>query len=289
MTPKQLVSEVANLVALPDICLKIGEMAEDPLCSAIEMAQTISQDPALTAKLLKIANSPFYGFPSRVETISRAISIVGTRELKELVIAASVIAMFTEMPHEDVLDIERFWHHSIMTGLISRHLGSKIKTPVLHKERLFVAGLLHDVGRLVMAMKIPELVRVMLERSAKGKEPLNEIERLVFNMDHGEVGEELMKLWNLPNSLSEVARFHHQPELADDYVLETAIIHIASGYATMNDFSTLPSDERDTQVDSFAWEITGLEEMTIFNAINDSITDFSGVLASFLEPSSQQI
>ncbi len=285
MTAAELVSDVAELVALPDVCFQVNEMVEDPYCSAVELAEVIGQDPSLTAQLLRIANSPYYGFPSHVSTITRAIAIVGTRDLAELVLATSVVNTFSDYP-SSVIDIDEFWHHSFMTAMMARSLASHTRTPILHKERLFVSGLLHDIGRLVMGMRIEELVKVMHVRTQERVEPLPEVERLVFNLDHTQVGEELMKSWHLPEGLQKVARYHHEPEQADSYQLEVALVHIASQVVAAEQNNVLLLDSDDIR-QSMAWEITGLSEEAVESALMEAVAEYLGIASAFLgSPSS---
>ncbi len=280
MTAAELVSDVAELVALPDVCFQVNEMVEDPYCSAVELAQVIGQDPSLTAQLLRIANSPYYGFPSHVSTITRAIAIVGTRDLAELVLATSVVNTFSDYP-ASVIDIDEFWHHSFMTAMMARGLAAHTRTPILHKERLFVAGLLHDIGRLVMGLRIEELVKVMHVRTQERVEPLPEVERLVFGLDHAEVGAELMKAWRLPEGLQQVARFHHEPEQAESHQLEVALVHIASQVVAAEQNNELLLDPEQSQ-ENVAWEITGLSEEAVESALMEAVSEYLGIASAFL-------
>ncbi|HFE37221.1 MAG TPA: HDOD domain-containing protein, partial [Gammaproteobacteria bacterium] len=217
ITPKKFLEGVDHLVALPDVCFRINEMADDPLSSAADMGAIIAQDPNLTAQLLRIANSPYYGFPSKVETISRAITVIGTQDLRDLVLSASVINAFNAKPN-DLIDMQNYWSHALFTGLLARELGGRTSTKVLCKERLFVAGLLHDIGQLVMSIKIPELMSVMMQRAEAKVEPFYKTERLIFGIGHGEIGGQLMEQWHLPASLANVAKYHHEPEQTADYL-----------------------------------------------------------------------
>lgn len=249
-----LVKGVSNLVSLPEVCVRINSMVDDPKCSVADMAGIISLDPSLTARLLKIANSSFYSFPARIETVSRAITIIGTRELRYLVLATSAVRSFDGLKSLQV-DIQAFWRHSVYTGLLARLLASHCR--VLHTERLFVAGLLHDLGRLVMCYRIPELVKVMEHRAKDANIVCVEAERDVFDVDHGQVGRELFKLWNLPISLQQVAEFHHEPSKAGDCILETSIVHIANALADEAEKPALNLAAAAT-IDPVAWRITGL-------------------------------
>lgn len=273
-----LVTGVASLVSLPEVCIQVNGMVDDDRSSAGDIARVISQDPGLTARLLKIANSSFYGFPSRIETVSRAVTIIGTRELRFLVLAASAVRSFDRIS-SDAIDMASFWRHSVYCGVIARLLAGRCR--VLHSERLFVAGLLHDVGRLVMISRIPDLVQVMHFRARQAQEPMFEAEREVFDTDHGEVGAELMKLWRLPASLQSAAAYHHEPQRAPDYALEAALIHIADGLAHLAELGS--SNLQDVgPISTFAWELTQLSPAVVESVLQEARAQFLETLLLFL-------
>jgi putative nucleotidyltransferase with HDIG domain len=278
MRAHNLVQGVSTLVSLPEVCMQVNDLVDDPNSSAAAIGKVISQDPGLTTRLLKIANSSFYHFPSKIETVSRAVTIIGTRELRFLVLATSSVRSFDNLPN-DLVDMSAFWRHSVYTGVIARILAGHCN--VLHKERLFVAGLLHDVGHLVMYNKIPELVRVMFHRVKVTGEPLYEAEREVFDTDHGEVGEALLKLWRLPQSLQEVVRHHHEPEKAEQFRLETAIVHMANSLAMLAEMGTTSLAEG-PPVSDLAWQLTGVSPDQVESLLHDAREQFLEALLLFL-------
>lgn len=273
-----LVEGVASLVSLPEVCIQVNEMVDDERSSAAAIARVISQDPGLTARLLKIANSSFYRFPSKIETVSRAVTIIGTRELRFLVLAASAVRSFDRISSDEV-DMASFWRHSVYCGVIARILAGH--SHVLHSERLFVAGLLHDVGRLVMYSRIPDLVQVMHFRARASGQPMYEAERDVFDIDHGEVGAQLMKLWRLPESLQEAAAFHHEPQRAKTYPLEAALVHIANALAHLAEAGS--SNLQDTEaISPLAWEVTRLSPDVVESVLQEARAQFLETLLLFL-------
>lgn len=280
ISPEEFLKGVDRLIALPDVCFRVNEMAEDPLSSAADMGEVIAQDPNLTAQLLKIANSSYYGFPSKVDTISRAITVIGTQDLSDLVLSASVINAFNAKPNE-LIDMEKYWSHALFTGLLARQLGGETTTRVLCKERLFVAGLLHDIGQLVMSVKIPELMSVMIGRGKSQVEPFFKTERLIFGIGHGEIGGELMKSWQLPSSLEAVARYHHEPEKANEHLLEVSIVHIADAMAHLASNAGLGVREK-VKISPVAWKATGLNKKMLVSAVVKAQKEFSKSAAAFV-------
>ncbi|WP_455221270.1 HDOD domain-containing protein [Kaarinaea lacus] len=222
---QDLVQGVVGLISLPDVCVRVKEMVDDPESSAADIGKVVSKDAALTARLLRIVNSAFYQFPSRIETVSRAITIVGNRELKDLVFAATVAGIF-EKVSSDLIDIETFWRHAVYCGIVSRIIAQKSR--VLHSERLFVAGLMHDIGRMVIAFKLPNKCRDVLRYRKENNVELHVAENSVLGFDHAQVGAELMKAWSLPQSHQLAALHHHSPEKANEFVLEASIVYLAN-------------------------------------------------------------
>lgn len=252
---QDLVQGVVGLISLPDVCIRVKEMVENPECSAADIGKVVSKDAALTARLLRIVNSAFYQFPSRIETVSRAITIVGNRELKDLVFAATVAGIF-EKVSSDLIDIETFWRHAVYCGIVSRIIARKSR--VLHSERLFVAGLMHDIGRMVIAFKMPNQCREVLRYRKEHEVELHVAEKAVLGFDHALVGAELMKAWSLPESHQLAALHHHCPEQASNFVLEASIVYLAN---IITELAEVGSDDVTVldKVPAAVWQMTKVD------------------------------
>lgn len=221
---QKLVNSVVTIASLPSIYFRVSEAVNCPRSSATDIANVVAEDPGLTARLLKLVNSSFFSFSSRIDTVSRSVSIVGTQQLCDLCLATSVMKAFKDVP-EELVTMESFWLHSLACGICARLIATEFG--VNNSERFFVAGLLHDIGSLILYLKIPDLSLHCLEVAKTQKLKLHEVERKLIGYDHAEVGYELVKLWNLPEALHEAVRFHHMPQNAVDFPLETAIVHIS--------------------------------------------------------------
>ena len=280
MTPREIVADIQQLVSLPDVCFRINELVEDPFVSVAEISELISQDPGLSAQLLKIANSPYYGFPSRIETVSRALMVVGTKEVRDMVLATTIVNSFASY-QSSAFDMEQFWHHSFMTGLAARHLSAHAKTPILHRDRLFIGGLLHNIGQLVMAMRIEEMVRNVPAKVANGSDEILDVEKLVVDVDHAEVGAELMRGWSLPDSLAEIAQFHHHPTQSENNKLDVAIVHIAASAVSREIAEDSPYFTQ-TTIDEEAWDLTGLNMDRVGESLEKVLSEYLGIESAFL-------
>lgn len=258
LSPKELVTGSIRLVSLPEVCIRVNELLDEPSITAAELGQVISQDTSLTARLLKIVNSSYYGFQSKIETVSRAVTVVGLRELRGLVIAASAVETFSNVP-DTILNKVRFWRHSLYCGVIARLLAEQCH--VLHSERLFVAGLLHDIGKLIIAQRLPTETRMIALEAENCERTEFEIEEDFLGFTHAEVGGELMKEWSMPETLFESVAYHHAPRNAESGVMETCLIHIANILTDEAEKDLDRENESPLQeIDSFAWEMTGLNE-----------------------------
>ena len=256
--PEELVKGIGKLASLPEVCIRLNEMVEDPRYSSMQVGDVIGRDPALTAQLLRLVNSAFFSFPAKVSTISRAVMIIGERELRYLVLAMSAVKAFAQVPVE-LVSMESFWRHSVYCGVVAKLIAAKCD--VLHPERLFVAGLLHDIGLLVMLNRTPELERVALQRAASADEPVFMAEREVFGegCDHAVIGSVLLKSWNLPPQLCQAVACHHEIERAGEARLDAAIIHLANLVTNYSEMATVGGFDV-VSGDPMAWELTGLSE-----------------------------
>lgn len=280
MTLEELVHDADELVSLPGVCMRINAMVDDPDSTAKDIGEIISQDPALTVRLLRIANSPFYGFSSEIDTVSRAVTVIGTERIRDLVLATSAIQAFEGIPNE-LVTMDDFWLHSIYCGISARLLANKCEKS--ESESLFVAGLLHDIGQLLMFHKLPQLAKEALLLSIEGPdEPeMYLAERQVFGFDHTQVGGELVRHWQLPTGIQECVEFHHEPEKATQHPLEVSLVHMANTIACLAELNTT-DEESAAPIEPSAWEVTGLSKDVIASTVEAAQLKFSEVQSVFL-------
>jgi len=212
-----------KLASLPSIFSQVQEVLNNPRSSAAYIGEVISKDTSLTAKLLKLANSAFYGYPQKIETLSRAVTIVGAKQLTSLALGISVIQLFKDLP--ETINMEAFWKHSLACGIIARLLA-KQGNRNLNEERFFVAGLLHDLGRLFMLKNYPQQAQAALQAAVNGQELLVVAENRIWGFNHAMIAGELFRIWKFPTTLEMAVRYHHQPLKAQS-PLEPGLIHLA--------------------------------------------------------------
>jgi putative nucleotidyltransferase with HDIG domain len=204
--------------------MRLTEVLNDPYSSNADVGAVIGEDPGLTARLLRLVNSAIFGFPARIESITQALSLVGTQQIHDLALATSVLRLFKNVP-EDFFDMDSFWRHSLACGICARLIAAQRREP--NVERLFVAGLLHDIGRLVLCSQFPDGARAAFEFRNESGTLLYEAERAVLGFDHAAIGRALLCEWKLPAALLDVVANHHQPTKAHNYPAEVAIVHVA--------------------------------------------------------------
>lgn len=222
---EDLVKGVVKLISLPEIYIRVTQALEDENHDAKQIGDIIGHDPALTARILRIVNSAYYSLATQVELVSRAVSVIGEDDLRNLVLATSAVDTFKRIPNQ-LVDIDLFWRHSVHTGIVARLLSRQCN--ILHAERLFVAGMLHDIGKLILYFKEPELSQQVLLKAADSDGQLYKAEKEIIGFTHGDVGAALIEAWKLSDTLKEVVAYHHTPLLAKDYRIETAIVHTAN-------------------------------------------------------------
>ncbi len=225
---KEKVQTIIQLPALPTIAMEVVEMVDNPKTSASKLGRLISTDQALTAKVLKIANSPFYGFPRKISTIDFAIIVLGYDALKEIVISISLVSSL-QKKSDALFDAKGFWDHSITSGVLARRLARDLGYRV--SGEVFVGGLLHDMGISVLHRYFRAEYKRITEILQETDLNALEAEESVLGVTHAEVGGWLAERWNLPDHLVEAIRFHHTPTRADKNKDLVALIHCADVFA----------------------------------------------------------
>ncbi|GAB6042948.1 HDOD domain-containing protein [Endothiovibrio diazotrophicus] len=276
-----LVEDVAELVSLPEVCSRVNQLVDDPEIGIPHLADAIGQDPALTVRLLRVANGPLYGFSGSVHTVPHACDLLGRERVRELLLATTASHLFDGLPNE-LVSTEDFWRHSLYCALAARHLASHTALAV-EPEVLFTAGMLHDVGDLVLFNRMPEAARsaLLLAMEGPGDPEIQEAERQVFGFEHSQVGAALARRWQLPPLIVECIEYHHAPERAPQHPEAAAVVHIANTVAYWAELNSHDRGEA-PQIHPEAWELTGLTAADADAALEAARTMIGGAQALFL-------
>lgn len=270
--------EQFQFISLPDIYNQIFESLNSPKCSARHVAEVVNKDSSLSAKLLKLVNSPFYGFTKKVDTISRAITLLGINKLTSLAQGITIMRAFEDMPSE-ILDMRSFWEHSIACGLYAKFLSEQHVD--LSGERFFIAGLLHDLGKLLMLKVDPLIFSAIMKKSLQTKLSLRGLEYKYLGFDHAELTSMLCSEWHFSHGLTSMLRWHHQPGRSH-LTLESSIIFLsdlmanAMGYGNSGNLFVPDMNDR-------AWKEIGLS-VNALNIIDQQIViQFEQIRHTFLD------
>ena len=215
---------VQELPTLPEIVLQINKLIQHPKTTAEDIGELISRDPSLTLSIMKLVNSAFYGFPSRITTIHHAVAILGFNTIKNLVLTATIVSSFKKHDNKTFGMLD-FWKHSIAVGALGKVIAKKIN--FAQAEEVFIAGLLHGIGKLIFSQKKDQVYETILKEAIKQNKHSTELELSTFGFTFADVGYWLTKTWGLPRELCESVKFHHYPDLEADSFLLSSIVHIS--------------------------------------------------------------
>jgi HD-like signal output (HDOD) protein len=247
--PEQIRQRIQKIdTKLPDaptIISELNEVIDDPFATSNDVAQVVNKSPSLAALLLKIVNSAYYGFPSRIDRISRAVTIIGTKEISGLALGICVMRAFNDIPAE-LIDMQAFIRHSLACGMVARILGA-LKN-MEQTEQLFVSGLLHDIGKLIVFKYFPEYTHSYMRLAASSGESVFYAEKAVLGLNHTQIARHLLDKWRLPSGLENNVVFHHTPAKASDPI-KAGIVQLADlianglGIGTSGEHSVPSIDE----------------------------------------------
>ena len=221
---ERIVTSVLKVAALPAVAMKFSEAIRDPLTSNNDLENIISEDSALASKVLMLSNSALYNFPSKIDTISKAITIVGHKQLNELILSCSIVEMFKDIP-QDVINMDMFWRHNIAVATTARILASYRREQNI--EKFFTAGLLHDIGKLILFVEAPQYATEVIKQHAENNELMHKVEKNVMGFDHAKLGAMLLKKWKLPDDVVSSVYYHHMPSVCLGDIVGPSIVHIA--------------------------------------------------------------
>lgn len=261
MDARHLVQNVSDLVSLPAVNERVMALL-DAEATQVEIGDVLRHDPSLTARLLKAANARRYGASSQVTDVGEAIDLMGTAEVRSLVTATAAVDSFRNVP-VDLVDMNNFWQHSVCCALTARALAAQCGAE--DQESLFLAGLLHDVGQLIIYHELPELARQVLEKAGEPEERRYRAEQAIIGFTHAQVGAELLRVWGFPTRLHEAVEFHHEPVKARRFPVDAAIVHLATCISNAFEPSWKNPSLKQGHGGAWpeAWTITGLSESII--------------------------
>ena len=255
MEAKQVAAEMAGIYSLPEVYYRVDALLDDPNTTNEQLAELIEFDVGLTARLLRVVNSAYFGRPARIDRITTAVGMMGRLALRDLLLATVAVEAFSGVSTR-LIDMSTFWFHSVYAGVIARQLAARCH--VLHPERLFVAGMLHDLGAMAIYQVCPNEAQQILTDAPHTDAGVYEHENEVLGFTHADVGAALFTAWKLPAPLIAATAFHHVPERADEHALEAALVHLANSFTNGIEAGRYIAQCQE-QISPSAWDITGLD------------------------------
>nr|WP_246545780.1 HDOD domain-containing protein [Pelotalea chapellei] len=250
--------DIRTLPTLPGVINKLNTLSENAKASVQEMARLVSSDQVLSARILRLANSPSYGF-YRVSTISNAIILLGVNVVKSLAISSSI---FEIMERSSV----GLWEHSLGAGVAANLIARKLALPEC--EEIATAALLHDIGKVIISLKCTESEQHIKKMIHEKQLYMREAEREVLDTDHAEVGAWLSKSWFLPDKLSEPIAFHHDVQLSQNHRIKTAVVHLADVLIKASGFGE-SGDRYVPQIQKIAWDVLKLNDEILTELVEE--------------------
>ncbi|MCU7553915.1 HDOD domain-containing protein [Alteromonas sp. ASW11-19] len=221
MNAHELAKQAGELFVLPDSVTRLKECMDDDAASIDDVADVIAFDPSLTAQLLRVANSALYRFPNKIDTISKALQVIGTRSAYDLALAYGVTQAFSEVDSK-VIDLDKFWEQSVSCGLLAKYFAERER--IRESERLFVAGLLHNVGELVVVATKPDEARRCMAFNARVTP--KELQEAILGFSYAELSAALIREWGIPETIYKpVGEIHNTDQPA--YDKEVQIVQLA--------------------------------------------------------------
>lgn len=255
---KKIIMDTRTLPTLPGVINKLNSLSENDKSSVQEMAKIVSSDQVLSARILRLANSPSYGF-YRVSTISNAMILLGVNVVKSLALSSSI---FEIMEKNSV----GLWEHSLGVGVAANLIARRLALPEC--EEISTAALLHDIGKVIVSLKCSE-AEVQIRRAIRDQHVyMWEAEREIIDTDHAEIGGWLAKSWFLPDKLSEPIAFHHNVVQSENHRIKTAVVHIADVLIKASGFGN-SGDRYVPQIQKVAWDVLKLNDQILAELVEE--------------------
>lgn len=263
-----MVDRMGDLPTLPNVLLTINKLLTNPRTSAYEVGNAITNDQVIASKVLKLVNSAFYGFPGKVNTITHAIVILGFSTIKNIVLTTSILGAFDTKRKVGNFDLMAFWRHSVATGSLARLIARE--TGYRGHEEAFISGLLHDLGKLVMALHAPDDFNACLEWADGNQTLFYEAEKALLGVTHTDLGRWLKDRWNLPPDIASVLVHHHSaPSAAGEHARLVAIVQLADILARGLQIGH-PCDASVPILSNEAWRLLSISPAQIDSVLSQS-------------------
>lgn len=265
------IMKIDTIPTIPDTLKNLLRVLENPKTSLAEISKFILSDPALTSRVLKMVNSPVYGFPGRISSVNQALLLLGLNVVRGLLLGISVFEAMQKAMHG-------LWDHSLGSAIAARIIAQKKSIP--EPEEVSVAALLHDIGKVILSLKFPSDYEDVREKVEKKEMFIFEAEKEIFGITHANAGAWIAQKWSFPHNLIEIIEYHHRPEFSKTVPVHTAIVHIADILARARGFG-FAGDNFVPSINPKAWDRLNLSEIDIkeiFTQMEDSLCESDNLM-----------
>ncbi len=258
-TIRSSIERLNALPTIPNILKKLLKMLENPSTSLNDIGHFISHDPVITSKVLRMINSPIYGFPGRISSVNQAVILLGLNVVKGMLLSVSVYDIMKKV-------MVGLWEHSLACAIASRLMAKK--KGLKETEESSIAGLLHDIGKVALLLQFKDSYESAIKLAERKGFAIMEAEKEVFIIDHAKAGEWMSEKWSFPKNLIEIIGYHHKPNVSKNFPLETSIVHFADILVRGRGFG-FAGDKTVPPVNEIAWTILGFSNKDIKDILKE--------------------
>lgn len=271
----ELVQSCTSIFTLPDMYFRVRDVVDDPKATTDDLVNAIKFDPAISARLLRIVNSPLYGFAKQIDTLTRAVTILGMQAVNDLVTATTVGRTFSGMTMQ-LMDMPMFWKKSVLGALLAGRIAKSCG--INDSERVFIEGLLRDIGHLVLYQTVPQRAQSALVEAGYLGASLAEVEQANIGCDFAEVGAELIRFWGMPAQIEQAVRHQLRPSEAGECALHASVVHL-SGVVTDHEECDQPRRQEVLPFDPYAITTTGFSPANLPDVLTEVRVQLQDTLA----------
>jgi len=262
----EVLSQLEGLPSLPSMVIAVLEVLNDPNTSAQELSKVLSYEQSLASRVLKLANSAYYGFPRKIDTISKAVTILGYNSIRNIILVTNLFDSLDKGAEARSLDRRHFWQHSLACGAAAQVIGTKLGCK--NGEEIFLAGLLHDIGKVVLDAFLHDKYAEVFMFSQEQNLLLLEAENKILGVSHADFGRFLADTWNLPHSLTAAIAHHHDPQATEEHFILTSLVHIGDILTRALEVGN-GGDNQIPVIDAHAWAALSMKPALLENIIAD--------------------
>jgi len=246
----ELIRRMKDLPSLPEAVVAILDVLENPLSTARDLSEALHQDQSLAARILRIVNSAYYGFPREVDTLTKAVTILGYTSIRNLILVTKTFDMLNRGAGDKTLDWKLFWKHALACGVAAQTIAIRLRVGLA--EEVLLAGLLHDIGKVILATHLHEEYVKTVRHAREQNLLLFEAEMELLGATHADFGRWLADAWNLPHNLAEAITYHHDPTQSKTFFVCASLVHVGDIMARTLELGN-GGDDQMPAVNTQAW------------------------------------